>query len=408
MAISLKENITVGFSDFWSRKIRSIITVMGIVLGTMSIIVVLALVKGINNQTMKWMMERGGLSKITVSRNWQYDKPDYVRNYFTWKELELIHSLIPEAKYFNPQQRQWIRHSYKDKDYRTSIHGVLPDFSKIEEWDVQEGRFISSFDIEQSNDVVVIGTTIKDELFGNKKAVGEIITVKDRRLKVIGIMAFRYMKNSGAIGNENSFSYLNRRSFTPLTTMINKGSGNDKISSFTLKAQDVESAPALREKLNNIILNLRRGLPVFEVESAKEEAEEMAQNQKMFQTIFYIISVISLLVGAIVIANIMLATIQERTREIGIRLTVGARRRDIFVQFLVQTILVTTIGGIVGIIIGLSLLNLVSNFLGIELIAGVGMIFVALIVSAGVGFISGIIPAIIASKLDPVEALRYE
>lgn len=408
MAISLKENITVGFSDFWSRKVRSIITVMGIVLGTMSIIVVLALVKGINNQTMKWMMERGGLSKITVSRNWQYDNPGHVKNYFTWKELKLIRSLIPEAKYFNPQQRQWVRHSYEDKDYRTSIRGVLPDFSKIEEWDVQIGRFISTFDIEQSNDVIVIGTKVKEELFGNKKAVGKVITVDDRRLKVVGVMAFRYMKNSGAIGNENAFSYLNRRTFVPLTSMIHKGSGKDNIYSFTLKAQDVESAPALREKLSNIILNLRRGLPVFEVESAKEEAEEMAKNQRVFQMIFYIISVISLLVGAIVIANIMLATIQERTREIGIRLTVGARRRDIFIQFLVQTILVTTIGGILGIVVGLSLLDLVSNFLGIELIAGIAMIFVALMVSAGVGFVSGIIPAIIASKLDPVEALRYE
>ena len=408
MAISLKENITVGFSDFWSRKVRSIITVMGIVLGTMSIIVVLALVKGINNQTMKWMMERGGLSKITVSRNWQYDNPGHVKDYFTWKELKLIRSLIPEAKYFNPQQRQWVRHSYENKDYRTSIRGVLPDFSKIEEWDVQEGRFISTFDIEQSNDVIVIGTKVKEELFGNKKAVGKVITVNDRRLKVIGIMAFRYMKNSGAVGNDNAFSYLNRRTFVPLTTMIHKGSGRDNISSFSLKAQDVESAPALREKLSNIILNLRRGLPVFEVESAKEEAEEMAKNQKVFQMIFYVISVISLLVGAIVIANIMLATIQERTREIGIRLTVGARRRDIFIQFLVQTILVTTIGGILGIVVGLSLLDIVSNFLGIELIAGIAMIFVALMVSAGVGFVSGIIPAIIASKLDPVEALRYE
>ncbi len=408
MAISLKENITVGFSDFWSRKVRSVITVMGIVLGTMSIIVVLALVKGINNQTLKWMMERGGLSKITVSRNWQYDNPGHVKDYFTWKELKLIRSLIPEAKYFNPQQRHWVRHSYEDKDYRTSIRGVLPDFSKIEEWDVQEGRFISTFDIEQSNDVIVIGTKVKEELFGNKKAIGEVITVNDRRLKVVGVMAFRYMKNSGAVGNDNAFSYLNRRTFVPLTTMIHKGSGRDNISSFTLKAQDAESAPALREKLSNIILNLRRGLPVFEVESAKEEAEEMAKNQRVFQMIFYIISVISLLVGAIVIANIMLATIQERTREIGIRLTVGARRRDIFIQFLVQTILVTTIGGILGIVVGLSLLDLVSNFLGIELIAGIAMIFVALMVSAGVGFVSGIIPAIIASKLDPVEALRYE
>lgn len=333
---------------------------------------------------------------------------DHVKNYFTWKELKLIRSLIPEAKYFNAQQRNWLRHSYEDKDYRTSVRGVLPDYSKIEEWDMQEGRFISTFDIEQSNDVIVIGTKVKEELFGNKRAIGKVITVNDRRLKIIGIMAFRYMKNSGAIGNDNALSYLNRRTFVPLTTMIHKGSARNNISSFTLKAQDAKSAPALREKLSNIILNLRRGLPVFEVESAKEEAEKMAKDKKIFQLIFYIISSISLLVGAIVIANIMLATIQERTREIGIRLTVGAKRRDIFIQFLVQTILVTTLGGILGIVVGLSLLDIVSEFLEIELIAGIGMIFVALIVSAGVGFVSGIIPAIIASKLDPVEALRYE
>ena len=104
----------------------------------------------------------------------------------------------------------------------------------------------------------------------------------------------------------------------------------------------------------------------------------------------------------------MLATIQERTREIGIRIAVGARKRDIFIQFLVQTILVTFIGGILGVLLGLSILDIVSGFIDIKLIAGVGMIFIALAVSAGVGFLAGIIPAIIASKLNPVEALRYE
>ena len=221
-------------------------------------------------------------------------------------------------------------------------------------------------------------------------------------------MKHRYMKSSGNIGRENALGYLNRRSFAPLSTMIHKGTGEDKISSFTVKAQDAESAPELRKKLEAIILNLRHREPVFRVESAQEEAEEMAKHQKTFKAIFFIISAISLLVGGIVIANIMLASVQERTREIGIRLAVGARRRDIFLQFLVQTVLVTTIGGILGIVVGLSILDIVSKYLDIKLIAGIGMIFVALIVSAGVGFLSGIIPAIVASKLNPVKALRYE
>ncbi|MDO9577233.1 MAG: ABC transporter permease [Candidatus Cloacimonadales bacterium] len=408
MAISLKESIIVGFSDFWSRKVRSLVTIMGIVLGTMSIIVVLALMKGINAQTLAWMMERGGLSKISVYENWNYDNPLNLRDYFTWRELELIRSLVPEAKYFNPQEREWVKFAYEGKEYRSAVYGVLPDFKYIEEWDADQGRFISEFDVSQSNDVVVIGTEIKNELFGSKDPIGEFITVHIRRLQVIGVMKHRFMKNSGPVGNENGLAYMNRRAFVPLSTMIHKGTGEDNIGSFVVKAQDAESAPALREKLESIILNLRQGKPVFRVESAQEEAEQMAKNQRTFQVIFFVISIISLLVGGIVIANIMLATIQERTREIGIRITVGARRIDIFIQFLVQTIVVTIIGGILGIIVGLSLLDLVSKFIDIKLIAGPEMIIIALAVSAGIGLLSGLIPAVIASKMDPVKALRYE
>ncbi len=407
MAISLKESLVFGFSDFWSRKVRSLVTIIGIILGTMSIIVVLSLVNGINKQTLQWMMERGGLSKITVRRNWQYDNPKKVRSYFTWKEIKLIRSLIPEAKYLNPQKRYWLRHSYKDKEYNSSIYGVLPDFTKIEEWDTEDGRFISEFDINQSNDVIVIGTRVKEELFGNKNPIGQFITVHGRRLQVIGIMKHRYMKSNN-IGSDNALGYLNRRTFVPLSTMIHKGTGDDNISSLALKAQDAESAPELRKKLEAIILNLRHGEPVFMIESAQEEAEEMAQSQKTFQIIFFIISIISLLVGGIVIANIMLASIQERTREIGIRLTVGARRRDIFMQFLVQTVLITFIGGILGTLVGLSLLEMVSEYLEIKLIAELSMVLIALTVSVGIGLLAGIIPAILASKLNPVEALRYE
>lgn len=408
MAISLRESITVGFSDFWSRKIRSLVTIVGIILGTMSIIVVLALMKGINEQTIAWMMERGGLSKISVYRNWTYDNPLNLNTNFTWREIDLIRSLIPEAKYFSAQERSWAQFKYRAKDYRSSVWGVTPDFTKIEEWDVESGRFINEFDMRQANDVIVIGTEIRSELFGSKDPIGEFISLQNRRLQVIGVMRHRYLKNNNMIGGENSLAYLNRRAYIPISTMIHKGSGEDAIGGFTVKAADVESTPELKEKLESIILNLRMGKPVFRVESAQEEAEKMAESQKSFQTIFFLISTISLFVGGIVIANIMLATIQERTREIGIRITVGARRRDIFLQFLVQTVLVTLIGGIMGVIFGLSILDVVSRFIKIDLIAGIEMIIIALVVSAGVGLLAGIIPAIVASKLNPVEALRYE
>jgi len=147
---------------------------------------------------------------------------------------------------------------------------------------------------------------------------------------------------------------------------------------------------------------------VFNIESAQEEAQEIEKNAQTFRVVFFLISIISLLVAGIVIINIMLATIQERTREIGIRLAVGARRFDLFIQFLVQTILVTFIGGVIGVATGFSVLNIVSKYLEFQLIAYPGMIIAALGVSVGVGFLSGIIPAIKAANLNPVNALRYE
>ena len=408
MAISLKESIQVGLSDFWSRKIRSSITILGIVLGTMSVIVVLAMVNGINKQTLSWMMERGGLTKITVHRNWEYEGDGNEKDYFTLQELFNIRELLPEALYFNPEMSDWGRITYKDKFYHNQIQGVVPDFQYIEEWTADQGRFISEFDIDQNNDVIVIGTNVQKELFGNNNPLGEFITYDNRRLKVIGIMKNRYLKNTFNVGNENSLDYLNRRCFVPISTMINKISGYDKINSLILKAGSPEEAPALAKKLENILLNIRHGEKIFLIESAQEEAQQIEKNTQTFRVVFFLISIISLLVAGIVIFNIMLATIQERTREIGIRLAVGARRFDVFIQFLVQTILVTFFGGILGIIAGFSILNIVSKYLEFQLIAYPGMIIAALGVSVGVGFLSGIIPAVKAANLNPVTALRYE
>lgn len=408
MAISLRESVHVGLTDFWSRKIRSLVTIMGIVLGTMSVIVVLAMVNGVNKQTLAWMMERGGLTKITVTRNWEYEGDKNVRDYFTFSEVVKIKELLPEAQYYNPQVNDWGRLSYKDKHFRTRVQGVVPDFQYVEEWTADTGRFISEYDIEQNNDVIVLGSKAIDELFGNSDPVGKYVTFKGRRLKVIGLMKHRYLKQSFNVGNENSLDYLNWRCFVPISTMINKVNGSDNISSLVLKAKSPEAAPFLKEKLENILLNMRQGEDVFWIDSAQEEAEKMEENSKVFRVVFFLISIISLLVAGIVIINIMLATIQERTREIGIRLAVGARRFDVFIQFLVQTVIVTFIGGVIGVAVGFSILDIVSKYLEFQLVAHPTMILAAISVSVGVGFLSGIIPAIKAANLDPVKALRYE
>ncbi len=409
MAISLKESIIVGFSDFWSRKIRSLVTITGIILGTMSIIVVLAIVNGVNKSTLAWMSERGGLTKIEVGRNWQYDEQGVGKRYFTLRELNFIHSKIPEVIAFNPQMENYGKYRNGSKTYSAQIIGVLPDYAIAEEWTTDQGRFISKYDEDLSNNVVVLGTATKKALFGSRNALGEYISMGNLQLRVIGIMKEKIFKQpGGGFGGGNMLEYLNYQTFIPLSTMIHKITGQDQFESFSVKVPDPESATEIRQKLEALLLNLRNGKPIFEVQSAQEQMESMKKNSFLFQVIFFLVASISLMVGGIVIMNIMLATIQERTREIGIRLAVGARRIDIFLQFLIQTVLITTIGGILGIAIGFAILKYVGKFLNTVVAASGTMVLVALIVSAGVGLIFGIFPAIRASNMDPVEALRNE
>jgi putative ABC transport system permease protein len=409
MAISLRESVEIGLADIMTRKVRTGVTVLGIILGVMSIMVVLAIVNGMNKSTLRWMEERGGLNKIEVRPNWEMDFINWNQASFTFNELKLIRSLIPEARAFNPQiaaNRYPVQKG--EISYETQVRGVYPDMTITDEWEVQTGRFINYYDINNYNNVIVLGSTAAKELFGNKNPIGENVVVQNNVLKVIGIMQTKYLKMQGGWGGDNALEYMNRQVFVPLTTMFKKTTLDQVVSNIEVKANSPEEAVLLRAKLQTIILNLKQGKKLFEVSSAKEQMDEMKQNAAIFTTIFVMIAVISLLVGGIVIMNIMLASVRERTREIGVRIAIGARRIDIFIQFMVQTILITSLGGVAGIILGYSILSLVGKYLSMELVASLSMIYAAVFVSVGVGLLFGIMPAIRASNLDPVTALRNE
>lgn len=409
MAISIRESLVVGFSDFWSRKVRSFVTILGIVLGTMSVMVVLSLVKAVNDRTAAWMTERGGLNRVTVQRNWEYNKQTTQRRHLTYRELRLVQSLLPEVRVFNPTMDSWSRITYAKNEYTGRVTGVFPDFTKVEEWNPDKGRFLNRVDLDESSDVIVLGSTVKNELFGNRNPLGEFVTMEGRRLLVIGVMKERFFKSDDeAFMGENALEYLNRQSFIPLSTMIHKLSEDDEIEGFEIKTGTPAETVPIRKKIEAILLNLRQGEPVFRVESASEEAEKMARNMRVFSVVFVMISTISLFVGGIVITNIMLATIQERTREIGVRMAVGARRRDIFLQFVVQTVLITTLGGLLGVALGASILDFVGHYIKMEITATTSMVLEAVLISSGVGLIFGILPALHACNLNPVDALRQD
>lgn len=411
MAIHLSESLKLGLADIMLRKVRSVVTVIGIILGVMCIMVVLSIVSGMNKSTMSWMQERGGLSKIEVHPNWGYDFGQGGDPSFNLREIRYLKSMLPEAKAFNPSALTWESVLTKGETrYRGSVLGVMPDFTKVEEWTADKGRFIKDLDINENANVIVLGTQVAEEIFGNRDPLGQYVTLEGYKMLVIGVMTFRYLKNQGggAAFGDNGLAYLNERSFIPISTMVNKIMPGSSIQSLDIRAASPEAAGDLRKKVENLILNLKSGKKLFEVSSAKEEMETMQANSRIFSAIFILIAVISLLVGGIVIMNIMLAAIKERTREIGVRLAIGARGIDIFLQFLVQTVLITTLGGVLGILLGYGIIGQVGKYLQLTVVASVQMIWAALIVSAGVGLIFGVVPAVRASRLDPVIALREE
>lgn len=411
MAISLTESLFVGISDILMRKVRSIVTVIGIILGVMSIMVVLAIVNGMNKSTMDWMKQRGGLNKIEIGRNWSYDFRQGGDASFSLAEVRALKELTPEAKAFNPQVLLYGNEVvYKGKGFWGDVWGVMPDMLLAEDWGVARGRFFWEVDVNENNNVIVLGHRSANDLFGNRDPIGQSITLAGQQLTVIGVMTRKYWQNQGggtAFG-DNALEYMNTRSYVPISTMMNKLSPGSKIISLDVLAPSPEAALKMQSKLKSIILNMKSGKELFRVSSAQQEMQTMKQNSLIFTAIFIQIAVISLLVGGIVIMNIMLASIKERTREIGVRLAIGARRLDIFLQFMVQTVLITTLGGVLGIALGYAILGLVGDYLKINVLATVQMIWIALAVSVGVGLIFGITPAVRAGRLDPVTALREE
>nr|MDK2851651.1 putative transport system permease protein [Candidatus Cloacimonadota bacterium] len=410
MAISLSESIQTGINDIMMRKVRSLVTILGIVLGVMCIMVVLAIISGMNASTMEWMEQRGGLSRIDVMRNWNYDFRQGGEASLSLSELNRLRAQIPEALAINPTvSLSSAVMQYRGFSYSGQVIGALPDMQIIEDWYPTRGRFFGELDLRENSNVIVLGSSVARDLFKGQDPMGRKVQVNGHILEVIGIMEPKYWENpGGGAWGGNYLEYMNRQAFIPLSTMMNKLNAGSEISSIQITAASPEEALKLQQKVNMLLLRLKNGRAVFRVSSAQEMMVQMKQNSKIFSMIFIMIGMISLTVGGIVIMNIMLASIKERTREIGVRLAVGAIRIDIFIQFLVQTMLITLLGGVFGIILGFSILDLVSGFLEIKLLAEPKMILVSLLISAGVGLIFGIAPAMKASKLDPVVALREE
>ncbi len=406
--MSIIYNIKLGISDMIHNIGRTLITMVGVILGAFTIIVVSAIVEGGRERSLQFMEERGGALKLSIHPKWSFDlnkRNEAYSNRLSLEDTKKLRRYFPGLKDFSPIIRKWEQLKYKDKYTHSRTYGVYPEYQPAEDFYVVKGRFISNFDIQEARKVIVLGSEIKEKLFGNKNAIAKEIVLHNTKFHIIGIME----KKELYFGmGRNALSWRNRQCFVPLTTMTSKLYGNEVLSGIDFKVTSIEEVTPTQQKISQFLIALRDGKEVFEVRANNDRIEDIKKQTSKTLFIVIIIFLFNLLVSGIVIANISLASVKERLREIGVRMAVGARRKDILVQFLIQILLISILGGIIGIILGLSILDVLSNFLKSPTATNMLMIEIAMGLSVGVGLIFGIFPAIKASRSDPVEILRYE
>lgn len=411
--MNLLENIRSVWHMIGRNKIRSFLTMLGIIIGVMSVIIVMSVGAGAQSLILNQVKSMGSnLVGILPGKADEKGPPASVMGVvITTLTDDDIKALVKEIPYFiagNGYVRGTDTVTRNDQQIDTNFTGVNADYIDVEEAKVVTGRFFSEDEEKTNARVAVLGYEVAKELFLDENPVGQQIKIKKSYFTVVGVMVKR-----GVSGMQNQDNQI----FVPLTTAQKLLLGINHISFARLKVDKAENVDSAVAQTKDI---LRERHDIENPENDDFSVRSMAQGLEAITSItdaltMFLVAVaaIALIVGGVGIMNIMLAAVQERTREIGLRKAVGAKNKNIIIQFLIESIMITSLGGIIGIILGIFisyLVAMIAQNLGYdwEFVVSTEAIILGCFVSVGVGLTFGIIPARKASRLDPIEALRYE
>jgi len=390
MHISIKNTLKMAFKSILANKMRTFLTMLGIVIGVFSVIVMVSIGQGATADVTE-SIEGMGSNLLTLNIT---DRTEEFGN-DELKEMELLEGV----QFLSPTVSRSVDVKYGlESEEGISLTGANQNYGQIQNYSVYAGRFINPIDVDYRNKIVVLGYDTWQNLFGDSNPINEKISIGGEKYTVVGILN---EKEGSMFGNSNELVIL------PYTTAMRQFK-TQTISSMVLQGSDETSVEKTQENIENFLLNIYEDEDSYKIFSQEELLSTLGEVTGTLTLMLGGIAGISLLVGGIGIMNIMLVTVSERTREIGIRKAIGAKRSSILTQFLIESSVISGIGGILGIIFGMVVNNLLSNALDITTVVNPQIISLAFIFSLVVGVFFGIYPANKASKLKPVDALRYE
>ncbi|NMD69845.1 FtsX-like permease family protein [Bacillus sp. DNRA2] len=399
--MSMLDSIKIALSSILAHKLRSVLTMLGIIIGVGSIITVVAIGQG-GEAALKSQFAGEGNNTIEIVFTPDTEDP-YAAMYYegpTFSQENLLQlKSIPEISHVISKNNSFEQLPIDERLTEAQVNGITNDYFAVNSLKVTAGRKLGELDFSQSNNVMMINQKAAEEFFEDKKAVGQILDLKGQPFEVVGVY-----KTADSFLDFGMAEILLPLSLWPVMY------GTDEIQSVTLQAKDANSLETGGQKAVNLLndsksADLKGKYEVFNLEEIQKSISKVTNIMTM---IISGIAGISLLVGGIGVMNIMLVSVTERTREIGIRKALGATRGKILLQFLIEAMMLTLLGGLFGIGLGVGGAYIVSSYAKWPPLVSPTVVFGGVLFSMALGIIFGLIPANKAAKLDPIEALRYE